>query len=150
MTLHVVKLCVGCDTVEELADWQAQRLSELARSGAAAELMHVTRQTPRRAGFEPGDTASSSSIYWVIGGFIRVRQQIVDLREISGADGIARCGLVLEQKLRPTEPHPRRPFQGWRYLAAAEAPRDLEKNKPAFETAMPPQMRAALLELRLI
>ena len=92
--------------------------------------MHVTRQTPRRAGFEPGDTASSSSIYWVIGGFIRVRQQIVDLREISGADGIARCGLVLEQKLRPTEPHPRRPFQGWRYLAAAEAPRDLEQNSP--------------------
>ena len=33
MTLHIVKLCVGCDTVEELADWQAQRLSELARSG---------------------------------------------------------------------------------------------------------------------
>ncbi len=150
MTLHIVKLCVGCDAIEELAEWQAQRLRDLARAGAAAELMHVTRQTPRRAGFEPGHAASGSSIYWVMGGFIRARQLIMDLREVSGADGIARCGLVLEQKLTPTEPHPRRPFQGWRYLPAVEAPRDLEQNTPVFESAMPPQMRAALLELALI
>jgi hypothetical protein len=150
MTLHIVKLCVGCDSIEELAEWQSQRLGELARAGAAAELMHVTRQTPRRAGFDPGASASSSCIYWVMGGFIRSRQRIVELREIRGSDGIPRCGLVFDPALTPTEPQPRRPFQGWRYLPAGEAPRDLDLRTPVFEGAMPPQMRAALLELRLL
>jgi hypothetical protein len=150
MTLHIVKLCVGCDSIEELAEWQAQRLSELARAGAPAELMHVTRQTPRRAGFEPGAQPSSSCIYWVMGGFIRSRQRIVEAREIRGSDGITRCGLVFDPALTPTEPQPRRPFQGWRYLPESEAPRDLDLRAPVFEGAMPPQMRAELLELRLL
>lgn len=145
MTLHLVKLCVGCDSVEELADWQKSRLAELASRGAPAELTHVTRQTPRRSGFAPG-----SSLYWVMGGFIRARQAIGELREVRGGDGIPRCALVLEPQLTPTELQPRRPFQGWRYLPAEEAPRDLDSGAPAIEDAMPPQMRAALVELRLI
>ncbi|MGO9483546.1 MAG: DUF1489 family protein, partial [Rhodomicrobium sp.] len=82
MTLHILKLCVGVDSVEDLASWQRRRLATMRKTDADAELMHVTRQTPRREGFAPG----SSSIYWVIGGYIRVRQKITALREVQGAD----------------------------------------------------------------
>ena len=32
MTVHLLKLCVGCDTVQDLQDWQRQRLKELKRA----------------------------------------------------------------------------------------------------------------------
>jgi hypothetical protein len=145
MTLHILKLCVGCDSIEELADWQRRRLAALRQADPKAELMHVTRQTPRRTGFEAG-----SSIYWVMGGFIRVKQKITALREVRGADGILRCGLVLDPELVPTEPVPRRAFQGWRYLDASEAPASLTPGAPSADAAIPPAMRQALTELQLL
>ncbi len=146
MTLHILKLCVGVDGVEELAAWQRRRLATLRKAGPGAELMHVTRQTPRREGLEPG----TSSLYWVIGGYIRARQKITALREVKGEDGIVRCGLALDPELVPTEPVPRRAFQGWRYLAGAEAPADLASGAADDHAAMPPGMRQELTELRLI
>jgi hypothetical protein len=146
MTLHILKLCVGCDSVEDLASWQRRRLATLHNTGPDAELMHVTRQTPRREGFAPG----ASSIYWVIGGYIRARQKIAALREVQGADGIVRCGLALDPELVATEPFPRRAFQGWRYLSGDEAPADLRASAEEGHAAIPPAMRQALMELRLI
>ena len=145
MTLHILKLCVGCSSVEELRSWQHRRRTLLRQADPAAELMHFTRQTPRREGFAPG-----SSIYWVIGGFIRARQKITALREVRGADGILRCGLVLSPEIVATEPTPQRPFQGWRYLSAADAPADLPHAAAVADAAMPQAMRQALTELRLI
>jgi hypothetical protein len=145
MTVHIVKLCAGCATVEELASWQRQRLAALRQADRNAELMHVTRQTPRREGIGEG-----SSIYWVIGGYIRTRQKIMGLREVRGADGIMRCGLALDPALVPTEPQPRRAFQGWRYLPLEEAPADLTADECEAIEAIPPAMRRALIELRLI
>ena len=146
MTLHILKLCVGVSSVEELASWQRRRLTTMFETDPNAELMHVTRQTPRREGFEPG----ASSIYWVIGGYIRARQKITALREVRGADGILRCGLALAPELTQTEPVPRRAFQGWRYFAADEVPPDLAPDAGDDHAAMPPAMRQALPELRLI
>ncbi len=145
MTLHILKLCVGCSSVEELASWQRQRLATLRQADPQAELMHVTRQTPRRQGF-----ATGCSLYWVIGGFIRARQQITALREVAGTDGIVRCGLVLDVTLIATEPNPRRAFQGWRYLPAVEAPPDLAACSAGTDAAIPQAMRQALAELRLL
>ncbi len=139
MTVHIVKLCVGCDALEDLAEWQRERVS------AGRDLVHITRQTPRRDGFGP-----NSSLYWVIGGFIRARQRILALRDVRGADGVQRCGFELDPRLTPTEPAPRRPFQGWRYLPAADAPKDLDPNAATADGAMPAAMRAALAELALI
>jgi hypothetical protein len=146
MTLHILKLCVGVDSVEELASWQRRHLAALQKAGSGEGLMHVTRQTPRREGFAPG----TSSLYWVIGGYIRARQRITALREVRGEDGILRCGLALAPELVPTEPVPRRAFQGWRYLAAAEVPADLASGAAGEHAAMPPAMRRELTELRLI
>jgi hypothetical protein len=145
MTIHILKLCVGCDSIEDLASWQRRRLATLRQTDPKAELMHVTRQTPRRDGFRPG-----SSIYWVIGGYIRVRQVIGGLREVRGNDGILRCGLALDPELFATEPMARRAFQGWRYLAADGAPADLASSAGEAHEAIPPSMRRELIELRLI
>ena len=48
MTVHLVKICVGCDTVQDLQDWERQRLKELKRARKPAELFHRTLQTPKR------------------------------------------------------------------------------------------------------
>jgi len=40
MSLHIIKLCVGCDSLAELADWQKKRLKEkrAARSAGSLEV----------------------------------------------------------------------------------------------------------------
>ena len=49
MTLHIIKLCVGVDSLEELAAWQKQRLAERKKKKQPLVLQHVTRMTPKKA-----------------------------------------------------------------------------------------------------
>jgi hypothetical protein len=145
MTVHLIKLCVGVDSVRELADWQAERLNRLQRTGKTPELCHRTLQTPRRR----DEVLDGGSLYWVIKGFVLVRQRVIDLRPDVKDDGTACCGIVLDPALVATRAHPRRAFQGWRYLEAADAPLDAGGfDEPTDD--MPPGMREDLRELRLI
>jgi hypothetical protein len=75
-----------------------------------------------------------------------VRQKILDLAEVTGEDGIRRCAIVLEPKLRPTRPIPRKPFQGWRYLSEEDAPADLDARN-AGGAELPEGLRRKLVEL---
>jgi hypothetical protein len=145
MTVHLLKLCVGCDTVQDLAVWQTERLKSLKRARKVAELRHRTLQTPRRR----DELLDGGSLYWVIKGFVLVRQRVLDLRPDRKDDGTACCGIVLDPQLVLTRSHPRRAFQGWRYLEPSDAPRDLQAYDPAADD-MPPGMREDLRELRLI
>jgi hypothetical protein len=145
MTVHLIKLCVGVDTVQELADWQAERLERLRREKKAPELCHRTLQTPRRR----DEVLDGGSLYWVIRGFVLVRQRVLDLRPDVRDDGTACCGIVLDPELVPTRAQPRRAFQGWRYLEAADAPEDAGGLVQTSDD-MPPGMREELRELRLI
>ena len=145
MTIHLVKLCVGCDTVQELADWQVERLKELKRARQRPELCHRTLQAPKRR----DEVLDGGSLYWVIKGFILVRQRIIDLRPDRKQDGTPCCGIVLDPRLVTTRPQARRAFQGWRYLPVEDAPPD-GRVIGREEGDMPPSMRAALRELRLI
>jgi hypothetical protein len=145
MTVHLIKLCVGCDTVEELAVWQAERLKRLKRARKTPELCHRTLQTPRRR----DEVLDGGSLYWVIKGFVLVRQRVLDLRPDAKDDGTACCGIVLDKELVATRAHPRRAFQGWRYLEVTDAPRDGGVVDTAVED-MPRGMREELRELRLI
>ena len=145
MTVHIVKLCVGCDTVQDLKDWQDERLKQLKRAGQTPELCHRTLQAPRRR----EEVLEGGSLYWVIRGVILVRQRIVDLRPDTKDDGVACCGIVLDRELVATRAQARRAFQGWRYLPAADAPADLRVVGEG-EGDMPRAMRADLRELRLI
>lgn len=145
MSLHLVKLCVGVDDLSQLVDWQAQRLDQLRKSGHAPDLWHRTRQMPRRR----DELLDGGSLYWVIKGVIQARQRILDLRAMRGDDGIGRCDIILDPSLVPTRPHPRRAFQGWRYLDGKDAPEDIDLSSEGLER-MPREMRAELLELGLI
>jgi hypothetical protein len=146
MPLHLIKLCVGCDSVEELAVWQAERLRQLRREGAPAELAHRTFQTPKRR----DELLDGGSLYWVIKGIVQARQRLLDIREGAKDDGTPCALLVLDPTLVPVRPAPRRPFQGWRYLPAKDAPHDLAGGASDEIAEMPPRMRRQLAELGLI
>jgi hypothetical protein len=140
MALHLQKLCVGCDSPEDLRLWIAERMAERRRRGAAEEQIHVTRSTPKRA----DEVLDGGSLYWVIKGVILVRQPIRELRAVKGDDGTPRCGIVLEPDLIAVRPAPRRAFQGWRYLPDHEAPRDIaedERNAPGLPAHLVAELR---------
>jgi hypothetical protein len=145
MTVHLLKLCVGCDTIQDLKDWQDDRLRQLKRKREPVELYHRTLQTPKRR----DQVLDGGSLYWVIKGFVLVRQRILDLRPGRKDDGTPCCAIVYDEELVATRPQARRAFQGWRYLSPADAPADL-RVVTGEDGDMPRAMRADLRELRLI
>ncbi len=58
MALHIIKLCVGVDSLQDLRDWRASR----AAAGHAA--ICSTRMAPKRA----AEILDGGSLYWVIRG----------------------------------------------------------------------------------
>lgn len=145
MTLHLVKLCVGVDTIDELTAHIGERLAVLKARGEPAEQLHTTRMVPKRA----EELLEGGSLYWVIKGNVQARQRLLDIRPFTDGEGISRCRLVLEPVVRPTEWQPRRAFQGWRYLKAQEAPRDLAGEGEGI-LDLPPEMRRELASLGLL
>lgn len=137
--VNLLKLCVGAETVQDLLDWQASPRAK----GPDGLPRHVTRMWPKRA----GEVLAGGSLYWVFKGMILARQRILRLDEVDRGDGIARCGLVLDPKVIRTEPVPKRPFQGWRYLVAKDAPSDLAEGRVADNENLPPRLLAALAEI---
>lgn len=146
MTVHIVKLCVGVETIGELKDWQSRRLKTLKAEGKPAELCHKTLQTPKRR----DEVLDGGSLYWVIKGLIAARQPIIDLRPGVRANGEACCDIVLGRKLTVVEPTPRRAFQGWRYFDVKDAPPDLEGPRARALAQMPQKMRKELSDLGLL
>jgi hypothetical protein len=145
MTLHLIKLCVGCDSVRDLEDWIREKLRDKRRRGEKPEHIHRTRMVPKRA----DELTDGGSLHWVIRGQLSCRQRILAVRPFRDKDGTGRCALVLARKVVLVEPRPYRAFQGWRYLELADAPRDLDKAAPGA-AAMPEQLRRELRELGLM
>jgi hypothetical protein len=147
MTLHLIKLCVGCDSIEDLASWQARWLKQRRKAGEKTPRpFHRTFQTPKRR----EELLDGGSLYWVIKGLVQVRQPLADIAEGTREDGTPCCVLVFENELVAVRPTPRRPFQGWRYLEPDDAPEDLKGHSAAGIGAMPPKLRKQLAELGLI
>lgn len=137
-SLHLIKLCVGAETVQDLIDWQKTTRAK----GADGLPRHVTRMWPKR----DGELLDGGSLYWVIKGVVLCRQRIVRLDEVDRGDGIRRCGIVLDPEIVRVEGVPKRPFQGWRYLPGEHAPRDLPRGGTANDD-LPPRLIAALSEV---
>lgn len=145
MTLHLIKLCVGCESITDLEEWIEENRVLHRRLGRPYEQMHTTRMVPKRM----DDLLAGGSLFWVIKGQVAARQRLLDIRPFTDADGIGRCQLVLEPKVIPVEPRPYRPFQGWRYLEPKDAPRDIDM-KAGDLAKMPEDMRRQLAELGLL
>jgi len=143
MTLNLIKLCVGCDSIEDLAEWIDHKRKEARRKGRKAEHAHVTRMVPKRR----EELLDGGSLYWVIKGNVQVRQRLLDIRVFTDGEGIQRCRLVLDQTLTATEWQPKRAFQGWRYYEPKDAPQDLKTGR---RNELPPALKAELASLGLM
>ena len=144
MPLHLIKLCVGCDSVEDLEGWIAAELADKRRAGAAAGDSHTTRMTPKRV----DDLLDGGSLYWIIKGGVQCRQRLTGIVPFTDGEGVGRCRLMLDPVVTRTEWQPRRPFQGWRYLDPKDAPADLAGAGTGEE--LPLSLRRELAELGLL
>ncbi len=144
MALHLIKLCVGCDSIRDLEEWIEENQALHRRLGRAYEQTHTTRMVPKRM-----DDLGGGSLYWVIKGQVACRQPLLAIRPFTDGSGIGRCHLVLEPRVIPVQPRPCRPFQGWRYLEAKDAPRDLGHLSGDLGQ-MPETMRRELADLGLL
>lgn len=144
MPLHLLKLCVGAESVQDLEEWIVENLAEKAARGQPVEQFHTTRMVPTRT----DDLLAGGSLYWVIKGEIACRQALTGIEPFVDADGIRRCRLMLDPVVHRVEPRPSRPFQGWRYLAAKDAPADLDA--VAGDAPLPENLRRELRSLGLL
>ena len=145
MTLHLVKLCVGAASPEDLAAWQAQNRRRKAPDGKAC-YYHRTYQTPKRQ----AELLDGGSLYWVMRGTILVRQKLLGFVAGTKDDNTPCCLILLAPPLIAVRPTPRRAFQGWRYLDSADAPPDLKPGKKDQVASMPVEMQKRLADLGLI
>ncbi len=129
MALHIIKLCVGVSEVGELSEWVRKRRPVV-----------FTRMTPKRA----DEVLDGGSLYWVVKGQILVRHPIIRIETIEESGKKSRCEIELSKDVVLTVPQPRRPFQGWRYLRAEDAPPDLSAGG---EAAVPSDLAAQLRSL---
>jgi hypothetical protein len=140
MTIHIVKLCVGADNVEDLAEWQIGQIKRAKAAKLRPNPVCGTRMWPKRV----EDVLAGGSLYWVIKGVISVRQRIIAVDHVTDNHG-ERCGLYLDAHLHRTVPQPRRAFQGWRYLEPNDAPADLDEAQGGAD--LPEHLRRQLVEL---
>jgi hypothetical protein len=145
----MIKLSVGTESVEELREWQEGILAKKRKKKQKPELFHWTRMMPK----QKAEVLNGGSIYWVIKGYIRARQRILDLDQRIDDEGQPYCAIVLDPPLIPTELRSFRAFQGWRYFDPADVPPDarVRSGKGAKSRGQPSEeMLADLKNLGLL
>lgn len=140
MTLHLIKLAVGADDVEDLVRFQTRY--RLANGNARMR----TRMMPKRV----DELLDGGSLYWVIRRLIQVRQRILAVREDRDQSGKPQCLVELDPVVVPVTPFPFRPFQGWRYLKPDATPPDERRGSVYIDPHMPAPLRVELRRLGLL
>jgi len=125
--------------LDDLRRWQAQH------GAARPPLRHSTRNFPKRA----QEIRDGGSIFWVINRIITARQAILDITEGVRDDGSKCTDLILDPALTPVEGRFLKPFQGWRYLEAKDAPPDMAR-VTHITAELPESLRRELLALALL
>ena len=133
--LHISKVAVGCASVDALRRRQRARVS-----GGIVPV--TTRFRPKRA-----DELVGGSIYWIVKHRICARQAILGFGE---AQDSRRTVIRLDPQLVAVRAYPKRAHQGWRYLAAADAPPDLDGGIGDGIEALPPALAEELSLLALV
>ncbi|MDE2379220.1 DUF1489 domain-containing protein [Bradyrhizobium sp.] len=146
MPLHLIKLAVGCESIKDLKDRVAERMSAARKKGLPQHHIHVTRMVPKRG----DEILAGGSLYWVIRGEIAAREKIIGIEPFRDKNGIGRCRILMRPMVIAVSPRPMRPFQGWRYLTEDAVPPDLGKAAAGTIAAMPEPMRRELRDLGLL
>jgi hypothetical protein len=134
-TVHLLKLAVGSQSIEDIRRWQSQQKAP----------KHRTRNFPRRA----EELLDGGSIYWVINRIVSARQRIIDIVEAVREDGTKCTDLMLDKVLVPVQGGLKKPFQGWRYLEPGDAPPDVAEGV-VTSAEMPAALRRELAALGLL
>ncbi|WP_163880156.1 DUF1489 family protein [Rhizobium laguerreae] len=145
MALHLIKLCVGADSIDDLREWVAERSLRAIAAGLEPHSVHTTRMAPKRM----EELLDGGSLYWVIKGQVQARQKLLDIETFTDGEGISRCRLMLGPEVIETTVQPKRPFQGWRYYTEDDVPRDLT-SLGAGIAEMPADLRRELTDLGLL
>lgn len=122
MTLHMIKLAVGAESVESMAEWTAGRVAERKKKKLSPVTWHDTRMWPKRE----AELMDGGSLYWVVKHRVLVRQKLAGFEKFDDEAGKPMCRILLHPELIRLQPRKKRPFQGWRYLTPDDAPRDLD------------------------
>lgn len=143
MPLHLIKLAVGVDNLAHMKEVQASRRKQRRQKPSTPHWVY-TRNTPRRG----EELLKGGSLYWVIRGVIRCRQELVGFEEdFDKEEAHKYCRIQVKRTIVPTAPKTCKAFQGWRYLDPRNAPPDLASGDSAD---MPPDMAAELKRLGLL
>lgn len=133
MPLHMTKIAFQCESIAELRDW-------LESHGNVGEAHLTTRYLPKRlAELEGG------SLYWILHHRLVGRSPIIGFADAPGG----RIWIQLQPRLIAVQSIPKRAHQGWRYLAAKDAPRDLDGEADSM-AEMPAQLLGELTRLGLV
>ena len=135
--LHLTKVAAGCPDIATLTARQAHWWGE-GRAGAH------TRFMPKRA-----DELIGGSIFWIIGHRLVARQTILSIAMASTDWGL-KCAIELQPGPVALVPRPCRAHQGWRYLAAENAPPDAGDGSDDGIAALPSGMVRELQSLWLL
>ena len=130
-SLHMTRVAYQAQSLGEMHGWFAQR-------GDVARL--TTRYRPKRH-----EELVGGSLFWIFKHQLVARSPILGFEEAEAG----RTNIVIATSLIDVLPVPRRAHQGWRYLADADAPRDLVQGEDASE-AMPGKLAGALAKLGLV
>lgn len=132
--LHLTKIAYGCDSFDALR----ARLSD--RIGRGETILLSTRYKPKRA-----DELAGGSLYWISQHRFGLRQPLIGFEEMEGG----RCAILLAPLLIEVEPRPRRAHQGWRYITAADVPKDVPAGDEAGDR-IPAGLHAELAAMGLL
>lgn len=137
MPLHLTKVAYGAQSLDELRSWFA---------GLRGEARLTTRYLPKRHDeIIPPDGSECGSLFWILKHQLVMRSPILRFEEADGG----RTNIVIAAKLIDVVPRPKRAHQGWRYLEAADAPRDLGSDEDSGEV-LPGHIAADLARLGLV
>src|SRR3954462_12680112 len=132
---HMSKVADSCASLETLR----RRVESRVKDGIVPI---VTRFMPKRA-----DELIGGSIYWIVKHRIAARQTILGF-DVRASD--RRTIIRLDPALVTVRALARRAHQGWRYLAAEDAPPDLGEGEAGDLEALPPDLAGKLAVLALI
>src|SRR5260370_11384692 len=102
VTLHLIKLCVGCDSVKDLEDWIREKLKQRRKRGPSPEHMHRTRMVPKRS----EELRGAGTLYCVIRGGFMSPQPLPEMLPFLHQVGAGPAHPVPEPQLLPADPPP--------------------------------------------
>ena len=132
--MNITKVAYGCASLEILTE----RIAARAENEVAVV---TTRNRPTRHAEVVG-----GSLFWIIKHHLVARQTILGFAEVENEK---RWRILLDAKLVLVRAQPRRAHQGWRYLAAEDAPADFDMGDAGL-AEMPTALRGELSALALI